>query len=321
MKEAVKIDLHCHLDGSLSKRYMEKQLGRSVPEEELRAPENCQSLREYLTRFDLPLDTLQTKEGLYEAAKDFLLSAAKEQMDYIEVRFAPALSRRQGLSYKQIMEAVLDGFRSAEKACKVRWNVIVCAMRHLDTETNLQMLKECREFLGAGVGGADLAGDEAGFPTAMFGEVFAEAGRLGYPFTIHAGECGSVQSVLDAVSMGAARIGHGIALRGNPEAMKLCADRKIGIELCPISNYQTKALQAGDTYPLREFLRHGLCTTINTDNRTVSHTTLDREYEFLKREHQITEEEILLCQKHAIEAAFAADEVKQELLKKFIRLF
>ncbi|MGN0335709.1 MAG: adenosine deaminase [Lachnospiraceae bacterium] len=316
MKRPVKIDLHCHLDGSLSVEWLQRMLGREVRTEEIQAPPECGSLGEYLTRFDLPLSCLQTREGLRTAAEDFLLHAAQEQTDYVEVRFAPALSCREGLTCGQVMESVLEGMKKAEEQCHVRWNIIVCAMRHHDVQTNRKMLKACREFLGDGLCGADLAGDEAGFPTGDFREVFEYAKRLDYPFTIHAGECGSVQSVLDAVDFGAKRIGHGIALRGHQDAIDLCRRKRIGIEMCPISNYQTKALKPGEVYPLREFLKKGMCATVNTDNRTVSATCLEKEWEFLRTAHGITEEELELSCRNAVDAAFAGDEIKQELWER-----
>ena len=54
LKELSKIELHCHLDGSLSRSFIEKRLGRTVRPEELSVSENCTSLNEYLEKFDLP---------------------------------------------------------------------------------------------------------------------------------------------------------------------------------------------------------------------------------------------------------------------------
>ena len=88
-------------------------------------------------------------------------------------------------------------------------------MRNLETEKNIAMLKEAREFLGNGVVACDLAGDEKAYPTAAFADVFATAKKYGMPYTIHAGECGSAQNIIDSVEAGAGRIGHGIAMRGH----------------------------------------------------------------------------------------------------------
>ena len=50
-----KVELHCHLDGSLSKEFLMQTLQLSTLDmHTIQAPANCQSLAEYLTCFDLP---------------------------------------------------------------------------------------------------------------------------------------------------------------------------------------------------------------------------------------------------------------------------
>ena len=133
------------------------------------------------------------------------------------------------------------------------------------------------------------------------------------PFTLHAGECGSVQNIVDAVKAGAGRIGHGIAMRGHYNIQRELADRGVGIEMCPISNLQTKAVNSSSEYPIREFLNSGLKVSINTDNRTVSNTSLTKELQFIQDTYGIQEEEIRLMMKNAVDTAFATDEVKERL--------
>lgn len=312
IKDLPKIDLHCHLDGSMTQQCVEKILNIKVNPEELEAGDSCQNLAEYLDRFRLPLQCVQKEEGLRMAAKELLLDAAKEHMVYMEIRFAPLSSVHEHLGCRQAVEAVLKGLREAEAQCQVSWNVIACAMRHHPQEDSLAMMKVCREYLGEGLCAVDLAGDEASWPMEGFRDLFAQAKKLGFPFTIHAGECGRVENVLEAVECGALRVGHGIALKGRPAAQKLCADRRIGIEMCPTSNLQTRAARK-EEYPIREFMDAGLLTTLNTDNRTVSSTSMTREMEFVSGEYGITEEELERFFRNAAEVCFADDQVKHRL--------
>ena len=67
-----KVELHCHLDGSLSRNFIEKRLGRKVSQEELSVSDDCRSLNEYLEKFDLPGQCLMDEEGLREAGYDVL---------------------------------------------------------------------------------------------------------------------------------------------------------------------------------------------------------------------------------------------------------
>ena len=86
--------------------------------------------------------------------------------------------------------------------------------------------------------------------------------------------------------------------------------------MCPVSNLQTKAVESTKDYPMREFLDNGLKVTVNTDNRTVSNTTLTKELAFIQKTYGITDEEIRLMMKNAVDVAFADDAVKERILKR-----
>lgn len=307
------IDLHCHLDGSLSQGCIEELLGRTVRKEELQVAPDCRDLAEYLEKFGLPLQCLQTPAGLRRAGHDFMKTAAGDRLRYVEVRFAPLLSCDRGMKTETVIESVLEGMELGRKEYGIEYGVIVCAMRNHSEEENLKMIKTAREFLGSGVCAADLAGNEAAFPMSGFRNLFRQVKKMGMPFTIHAGECGSVQNILDAIECGAQRIGHGIAMRGHRDVMEICRRKQIGIEMCPISNLQTKAVKSMAEYPIREFLDQGLCVTINTDNRTVSGTSMEKEIGFVRENYGITEEEILRMMHNAARAAFASDQVKERI--------
>ena len=313
-----RIELHCHLDGSLTQSYIENMLGRSVTQQELQVDPDCRNLAEYLGKFDLPLLCLQDEKGLYQAGYDFIRHMAAEQMDYVEVRFAPLLSCEKGLSCHQVIESLLSGLERGRKETGVEYGVIVCAMRHHSVEENWRMLKIAREYWGKGVCAADLARNEAAFPMSQFTELFCRVKDMGMPFTIHAGECGDAENIRQAVLSGASRIGHGIAMRGHADIQQLCKERSIGIEMCPISNLQTKAVESPAQYPMREFLDNGLLVTLNTDNRTVSGTSLDKEIMFVKETYGICEGEIVGMMRNAVEVSFADADVKKKLMEKLL---
>lgn len=318
LKRMPKIELHCHLDGSLSREFIEKRLKRSVSEKELSVSGDCSGLAEYLEKFDLPLECLQDEEGLAEAGYDVLKTIRKENVIYAEIRFAPLLLITEEMNTRQVIQALLRGLEKGKKDFGVEYNVIVCAMRHHSMEHNYEMIKAASEFLGKGVCAADLAGAEAQYPMAEFMELFYKVKKLGIPFTIHAGECGNPQNIEDALTAGAGRIGHGIAMREKQDIKEFVKNHHIGIEMCPISNLQTKAVKSVNEYPLREFLDVGLLVTINTDNRTVSNTSMTKELKFVQEAYGISDEEVRVMMKNAIEVSFAGEEVKGKLRERII---
>lgn len=316
LRKMPKIELHCHLDGSLSKGFIERRLSRSVSRRELSVSDNCNSLAEYLEKFDLPIKCLRDVKGLAEAGYDVLETMSGENVIYAEIRFAPLLSVTEDMDVKQVIQSLLSGLEKGKQDFGVEYNVIVCAMRHHSLEQNYEMIKTAREFLGKGVCAADLAGAEAQYPMAEFMELFQKVKELGMPFTIHAGECGNPQNIEDALIAGAGRIGHGIAMKGRVDIQEIVRNHGVGIELCPISNLQTKAVKSTDEYPIREFLDAGLLVTINTDNRTVSNTSMTNELRFVQEVYGISDEEIQTMMKDAIEVSFAEEEVKENLWKE-----
>ncbi|MDD3220168.1 MAG: adenosine deaminase [Lachnospiraceae bacterium] len=312
-----KVDLHCHLDGSLPVQMVQSMLGKQITPQNLQVSADCRNLAEYLEKFDLPLQCMQTAEGLRRSAMEFLLDVAKEHTAYVEVRFAPLFSENENLSCRQVIESVLEGLELAKKQCGVSYNVIVCAMRNHSEEENLRMLRTAREYLGNGVCAADLAGNEAAYPMKEFASLFKQAAKWEIPFTIHAGECGSKENIREAIELGAKRIGHGIAMRGDKSLQQLCAQKCIGVEMCPTSNLQTRAVKDETEYPLEEFEKNQVLVTINTDNRTVSDTTITKELLWVEQYCNQSDEDIRKLMKNAVEVSFASEEEKHRLWKMY----
>lgn len=314
LKQMKKYDLHCHLDGSLSAQCicaMAQEAGISLEEEglekRLQADFDCKSLAEYLTKFDLPLECLVTEANFTAAVKDVMCAAKEENVEYLEIRFAPMLSVRENLSQRQIIEAAIKGLEQGKEEYGIRGGLILCGMRHMPADVNAEMVRTAADYYRHGVCAVDLAGDEAGFPVKQQSDMFYMAKELGIPFTIHAGECGSAQSIWDALELGAARIGHGIAAAKDRKLMEYCAERQIPFEMCPTSNLQTKAVREMGEYPFMTFLNEGIPVTVNTDNRTVSNTTMTKELELLKRYYPLEEEIFEKLMKNARRAAFCEE--------------
>lgn len=293
-------ELHLHLDGSLSPEFVLTQAekdGIALPADTaqellpfLTVGDSCRSLNDYLEKFDLPLSVLQTEDALEQSVYDLLGRLSKENLNYVEIRFAPQLHLQKGLSQQAVVEATLSGLKSALRDYPIDGKLILCCMRMADNlEANLETMEVAKHYIGRGVAALDLAGAEALFPTKNFEELFRKALRYDIPFTIHAGEADGPQSIRDALSFGAARIGHGVRCTEDPALVEELVKRQIPLEVCPISNAQTKACPELSHHPILKLLECGVCVTVNTDNRTVSNTTLKKEFDALRRELQMTD--------------------------------
>lgn len=322
------VDLHLHLDGSLPlKTILSLADKQKIPLPTydpialcsyVSVPPNCSNLNEYLRCFKLPLQLLQTPEALFQAVYDLCEELTLQQVAYAEIRFAPQLHTRQSLTQTEAVEAVLAGLKKAQRNFPLQSQLILCCMRIPDPQTeNFETLCVAEKFLGQGVCAVDLAGAEALFPTQNYAELFQEARKRGLPFTIHAGEAAGSASIQNALDFGAHRIGHGIRCMENASLMKQLKQRQIPLEICPKSNLDTKAIPGGIShYPLMNLLEQGLFITINTDNMTVSGTTLAQEFALLKKYFSLSPEQEKRLMKNAVQAAFLSESEKTALWKK-----
>lgn len=314
------IDLHLHLDGSISpslalsllqeqgEKYTLQEL-----EPQLTVPASCQSLNDYLRCFELPVRLLQSGEALWRASYDLACTLADEGLIYTEIRFAPQLHTQKGLSQLEAARAVCGGLQAARRERPGFFaQAILCCMRGGEEAANLETVKVAEQLYGQGVCALDLAGAEALYETRVYKDVFSLARSLGLPFTIHAGEACGPQSVFDALSMGAKRIGHGVRSVESEPLLARLAEEKVPLELCYTSNLQTRAISGPEQFPLRDFLRRGIAATLNTDNRTVSGVTLRSEYEKLG----LTDIERRTLLLNSIEAAFLPERGKARLREK-----
>ncbi len=317
-----KVDLHCHLDGSMSAEVVAEIANKeniNIPSDIselnkiLTIDSECKSLNEYLTKFELPISCLKTSYGLETAAYNLIKEAAKENVIYLEVRFAPLFSVGHLMDLSLVIESVLTGLKRAEADFAISSSLILCAMRHQPLEDSIALVDVAAKYKQLGVGGIDLAGNEADFPPELFSELFRYAKSKKVNFTIHAGETGVFQNINTAIELGAKRVGHGISVVNSLQLTKLCSDYGLVFELCPTSNYQTKAVAPDINYPINYFIENELLFTVNTDNRTVSNTTLTKEYVLLQNYTDVSYDLLKNATLTAINAAFADEKTKQRL--------
>lgn len=325
MNNYPKIELHCHLDGSMradSIIDMAMASNISLPTTNINelkpylvAPENCTSLKEYLNRFDIPLLVLQTEENLERAAYELFEDCHKDNIKYLEVRFGPQLHRRSGLTLDAIISSVIKGMNRAKAKYPIEGNIILSCLRHHSVERADEVIEVGRKYLGKGVCAVDLAGAEPEGFADPFIEVFNKAKEYGYHITIHAGETGFGSNVVDAISkLHAERIGHGVFIENHPESYNLVKENHVTLEMCPTSNMQTKAINDYKDHPIYKFMTDGIRVSLNTDNMTVSDVLLSSEFETIEGTFNLSSSFYKEVYKMSVDAAFTTEEIKNKLL-------
>lgn len=317
LKKLPKVELHLHLDGSISIDLASKlsKLDKEKLEETMIAPEKCKNLSEYLTKFDLPIQLMQTKENLTQIASNLVDELERENVIYAEIRFAPNFHTKKYLSLDEVVNSVLKGLSQNKK---VKTNLILCMMRGTSVEENKKVIDLAEKYLNKGVCAIDLAGAEDKYPLEEYLPLFSLAKEKNIPFTIHAGENGSASEVEKAIKIGAKRIGHGIHSISNQKVLDLIKEKDILLEICPTSNVQTNAIDTYANHPIKKLYQHHIALNINTDNRTVSNISLTEEYQKLYKTFSFTLNDYQEMNKNAILHSFLSNKEKEELLKKLV---
>jgi adenosine deaminase len=263
------------------------------------APEDCPSQAVYISYFDDAIAVLQTARALERAALELGIDSAEENIDYLEVRWAPRLHLRNGLTVPAVIEAVLAGLAAAP----LNAVAIVCAMRHDTVEANVALAKVAGQFAGRGVVGFDLAGDEIRYRAAPQRPAFEAARAAGLRLTCHAGEAGGPSNLEEALDLGVERIAHGVIGARDPRIVERIRSEGVTLDLCPTANWKCKAVPTLAQHPLPALLRAGVRCTISTDSRTVADTTLSHEFE-LASDMGLSDEELKKCNQNAYDSKF-----------------
>lgn len=327
LNDIPKTDLHCHLDGSIRPGTMidiAKKDNINIPcydlknfESYVKVPEKCPSLKTYLNKFDIPIKIMQSYDNIYRVTLELIEDAAKLNICYIEIRFAP-FNHTTKLKADEVIKAALEAVKYGRKKYGVISNLILCAMRHEPSEKSKELVNIAKDFLGMGVSAVDLAGNEADFPPEIHKEAFHMAKYYGLHRTVHAGETGNPENITKSINiLNAERIGHGVSAFKDNSVVEYLKERKIPLEVCITSNVNTSAVNSYKDHPVKSYLDHGIIITINTDNTTVSNTDIINEFKHLVKYQNFSFNDIKKVIKNSIAYSFANKEDKDILNLKF----
>ncbi|MCD6311101.1 MAG: adenosine deaminase [Elusimicrobia bacterium] len=324
-----KVDLHCHLDGSIRPQTIfdiMKASGADLPCEipgdiagYVQVDSSCHSLTDFLNKFEFFYPYLRSPESMERIAYELSEDASKENIRYMEVRFAPCLQASEKVTQEDILKSVLAGFKKGERDFNIKTGSILCAYRGTPQKDWEETYSLAEKYAGQGVCGMDLAGDESRFPGAPFAAIFDRAKDAGIPVTIHAGEAVGWESVKEAVDvLHASRIGHGVRIAENDVFFSRMKDAGIVFEICVTSNVHTGVCVDYKSHPIADFYKKGIRTTINTDDRGVSNIDLTHEWNIIQTKCGLEIEDVLDMNILAVDAAFCPD-AEKKLLKNRIQ--
>jgi len=260
---------------------------------------------------------MQTKEQLQWVVHDLFTQMAADHILYAEIRFAPLQHVQKGLTPYEVVAATEEAVAAAIKETGIEARLILCTLRHYTAAQSIETVKLVELFANSYVAGFDIAADEAGFPINNHIAAFAYAKEKDIPCTAHAGEASGPASVWETLEyFGPTRIGHGVRSVEDAKLVAHLCKNNIHLEVCPTCNVLIDMYDTYADHPIDTLYRAGVSLSVNTDTRTITNITLNKEYQRLQETFGWTINDFYKCNMNALEAAFIPAALKQTLIEK-----
>lgn len=318
-------ELHAHLSTSIHPSvywHIAHTQGFKLPKRDYQAfveyitlsPHKKVALEEYFETVYHPLlDKLSSGTYAVEEATYTIVSGAHRanNITLLELRNNPMKHNNHGeQDLDHIIMAMLRGMeRALLEYEKLSAGLLFCLAREFSFEKNAIIVEKAIKYKRRGVVGIDFAGPATDtFHFKDYQGLIEKAKAAGLKVTTHAGEVDNANDIWEALEyIQPQRIGHGIKAAYDKELMKELVKRDIVLEVCPLSNIVTKAVENWDemTFILQTFVENNVKFSINTDwPEAIENGHLRNQYQLLQEKGILSEEELEQCTEVGFHASF-----------------
>ncbi|WP_148201447.1 adenosine deaminase [Alcanivorax borkumensis] len=284
-------ELHVHLNGLVSTDVVRELLEENksdLPsgfdlERDLNILQPTDSLASYLKPWQVLRLVPRSRACLGLIVESAFLNLKSQNVRFVEIRNSVIyLALLNNISVDRALSWLVSEIELACEKHKIIAGLILTVSRGDCAPEHLRSLLSAYENLGrpSTVVGLDLAGNENIESPIETGSLFLHAkDKYELKVTIHAGETGRVENITSAVyEFGADRIGHGTAASKSVEVMDLLKHRDICVEVCPISNKLTSAVNESQPHPVVDFIANEVPFVICSDNPSIHLSDLTKDY-------------------------------------------
>ncbi|KAM7003112.1 N6-Methyl-AMP deaminase [Tautogolabrus adspersus] len=333
-RELPKVELHAHLNGSVSSQTIEKLISRKPHlniEHAMTAIGKGQrrTLDECFQVFKIIHQLVDTEEDILMVATDVIREFAADGVKYLELRSTPREDKNTGLTKKRYIETVIKAIQQSKKdGLDIDVRLLVAIDRRNGTEVAMETVKLAEEFMLCSDGlvvGLDLSGD----PRVGHGKdllpALQRAKNCGLKLSLHLSEVPSQLEETDLLlDLPPDRIGHGTFLHpevgGSQSLVDKVLKNNIPLELCLTSNIKGQTVPCYSEHHFKYWYQLGHPSVICTDDKGVFSTDLSQEYQLAASTFGLSREAVWKLSQQAINCIFAPDDVKQQLRQKWIDL-
>jgi adenosine deaminase len=326
--ELPKTEIHCHLEGSIRTQTMievAEQYNLQLPaydiaelDRHVKVFDQLHDLQAVLEAFTISQNSIAAPEVVERIAWELFEDSAKQNIKLFEMRFSPdwAFSSHR-LNWDKAFEGILRARERAEREFDMAIGLIAITSRSLGSESCVRTVDWAIRWKDH-ILAVDLADSEALHPIREFVKPVMKAREAGLKVTVHSGEDTPASSVIETINtVSPDRIGHGIHIIDDMDAVELVRRRGLTLEVNPWSNYLTNSVQRIEEHPLKKLFDLGVRVTINSDDPEVLDTNLNNEYRIAHEILGMSLDEIAVCNRFAFESSFIPSAAKQKIWDKY----
>uniref|UniRef100_A0A8C3K0N8 Adenosine deaminase like n=1 Tax=Calidris pygmaea TaxID=425635 RepID=A0A8C3K0N8_9CHAR len=329
-----KVELHAHLNGSISSATMKKltaqkpclqiQNGMTVIDKGKK-----RTLDECFQMFQIIYQITTRPEDILLITKDVIKEFADDGVKYLELRSTPREEKSTGMTKRMYVETVLEGIKQCkEEGLDIDVRLLIAINRRGGPAVAKQTVKLAEEFLlstDGAVVGVDLSGDPTAGRGQDFLEPLSEAKKAGLKLALHLSEIPNQEEETKILlGLPPDRIGHGTFLNaataGSEELVLLVRQNQIPIEFCMTSNIKTQTVPSCDKHHFGYWYSMGHPAVLCTDDKGVFATDLSHEYELAAKTFSLTPSQMWDLSYESINYIFASSDVKSKLRERWCQL-
>jgi adenosine deaminase len=266
--------------------------------------------------YDVARSVLRTEDDVRRLVQEAAEDDVRDGGRWLEIQVDPSGYAARFGGVTAFTELVLDAVASTSAATGLGIAVVIAAnrTRHpLDART---LARLAAQYAGRGVVGFGLSNDERRGVTTDFAPAFRIAERAGLLLDPHGGELLGPASVRTCVeSLHAGRIGHGVRSAEDPALLAEIVDRRIALEICPVSNVALGVYSDLTSVPLPELLEAGATVALGADDPLLFGSRLAAQYATMRAAHHLDDQTLAELAAMSIRASCAPDQTKSDLLE------
>lgn len=332
--ELPKVELHAHLNGSISSNTMKKLIAKKPDfkiHDEMTMIEKGKkrTLEECFQMFQIIHQLTTSPEDILMITKDVIKEFADDGVKYLELRSTPRRENATGMTKKSYVESILEGIKqSKQENLDIDVRYLIAIDRRGGPSVAKETVKLAEEFFLSTedvVLGLDLSGDPTIGRAEDFLEPLLEAKNAGLKLALHLSEIPNqgkeTQMLLDLLPD---RIGHGTFLNssegGSLDLVDFVRQHRIPLELCLTSNIKSQTVPSYDQHHFGFWYSIAHPSVICTDDKGVFATYLSQEYRLAAETFNLTQSQVWDLSYESINYIFASDSTRSELRKKWNHL-